>query len=286
MAFQIRKRKVNSYPTVGIPTSVVEANSSNPRPSSFGATSSKKDSTLIPSRITPNKSYLPSLSGTNSYRSSQSKTISDLSELMAECCLGCDQNYPQTDRCKICMKKLSLTSTYSDSVPGIPNSVIRLSRCGHYFHNQCLRSLIKSDASFFKCPSCGTCYGDQAGLQPDNGTMNVSFDNSIGLAGYEECDTILVTYSFTSGVSGGRSYSAIGFPCTAYFPANKKGEMVVKLLQKAFEKRLVFCIDTSNNVVLNGIEHKTSWSRDALHGYPDSEYLDRVLDSLYQRGIF
>lgn len=51
---------------------------------------------------------------------------------------------------------------------------------------------------------------------------------------------------------------------TAYLPANKEGETVLKMLQKAFLQKLIFTVGTSkttnmqDTVTWNDIHHKTS----------------------------
>jgi len=63
-------------------------------------------------------------------------------------------------------------------------------------------------------------------------------------------------------------------------------------LKKAWERRLTFTIGTSvttgasNTVVWNEIHHKTeARSNHSGHGYPDPDYLDRVLQELAAQGV-
>lgn len=54
-----------------------------------------------------------------------------------------------------------------------------------------------------------------------------------------------------------------GITRRAYLPNNTKGQLVVKLLKKAFDRRLVFTIGTSRTtgktgVIWNDISHKTN----------------------------
>jgi deltex-like protein len=77
--------------------------------------------------------------------------------------------------------------------------------------------------------------------------MNVR-KNRKSLAGYDGCGTIEIYYNFGSGIQGpehphpGQPYNPIGFPRVAYLPDNKKGQKVQKLLQKAFDRRLIFTV--------------------------------------------
>lgn len=121
--------------------------------------------------------------------------------------------------------------------------------------------------------------------------MSVKVDNSISLAGFENMGTIIVTYSFSSGVQDGVSYTAQGFPRISYFPDTDQGNQVVDLIKEAFKRRLIFTIGTSSTtgqnscVVWNDIHHKTSRARGDAHGYPDPGYLDRVTDELKCKGV-
>lgn len=78
----------------------------------------------------------------------------------------------------------------------------------------------------------------------------------------------------------------------AYLPDNVKGNRVLKMLTKAFDQRLTFTVGTSittgasDIVVWNDIHHKTSThGGPQSYGYPDPDYLDRVMDDLKARGI-
>lgn len=77
---------------------------------------------------------------------------------------------------------------------------------------------------------------------------------------------------------------------TAYLPDNRKGQLVERLLRKAFNQRLIFTVGQSvtsgadNQTVWNDVHHKTSPGAGA-YGYPDPDYLDRVIDDLKAKGI-
>lgn len=67
---------------------------------------------------------------------------------------------------------------------------------------------------------------------------------------------------------------------------------VLKLLQKAWDRKLTFTIGTSvttgatDTIVWNEIHHKTeSTSNHTGHGYPDPNYLDNVLMELSIQGV-
>ena len=67
---------------------------------------------------------------------------------------------------------------------------------------------------------------------------------------------------------------------------------IAELLQRAFRRRLIFTIGRSattgleDSIIWNGVHHKTRTDGGATsHGYPDSEYLQRVRDELRALGI-
>ena len=67
---------------------------------------------------------------------------------------------------------------------------------------------------------------------------------------------------------------------------------VLKLLEEAWHRRLIFTIGTSSTtgeqdtVVWNEIHHKTeAFSNHMGHGFPDPNYLDNVLAELAAQGV-
>ena len=93
-------------------------------------------------------------------------------------------------------------------------------------------------------------------------------DGEILFAG---CGTIIIVYSFPSGIQGrkhphpGETYSSTSR--TAYLPDNREGKEVLALLRRAFDARLVFTVGGTsitsglrNQITWNGIHHKTNIS--------------------------
>jgi hypothetical protein len=68
--------------------------------------------------------------------------------------------------------------------------------CGHAFCKKCIDEQFKYQP---KCPSCGKLFGTLKGNQPPGGTMKHSVMHHIHLAGYQDCGTIEITYSFPGG---------------------------------------------------------------------------------------
>ena len=198
------------------------------------------------------------------------------------------------DTCPVCQNNVSDASDYTTdiSLTGLQDTRITLS-CTHHIHTQCLHAMItaSNDNSFFTCPQCQKNFGVRSGNQPTNGRMSVKVDESISLAGFESTGTIIVSYSFSSGVQDGVTFTAQGFPRVAYIPDNTQGNHVVDLLKEAFKRRLIFTLGTSsttghvNCVVWNDIHHKTSTRRGDAYGYPDPGYLDRVTEELKIKGL-
>ncbi|KAM6982268.1 putative E3 ubiquitin-protein ligase DTX3 [Tautogolabrus adspersus] len=164
-------------------------------------------------------------------------------------------------------------------------------KCLHSFCSECIDSLFKFKPA---CPICNTYYGEYRGTQPE-GTMTVSRSLQ-RLPGFEDCGTIVIQYNFPAGIQGpehpnpGVRYSRTSR--TAFLPACEEGEKVLKLLRKAFDRRLTFTIGQSvttglNNVITwNDIHHKTNMEGGPQSfGYPDPQYLLRVQEELRLKGV-
>ncbi|XP_061759454.1 probable E3 ubiquitin-protein ligase DTX3 [Nerophis ophidion] len=184
-----------------------------------------------------------------------------------------------------------------------PNSVESCAICLDKIHDKrtldCLHSYCSDciDTAFRlkpACPICNTYYGVYTGTQPE-GTMEVIRCRR-GLPGYEKCDSIVISYTFKAGIQGpghpnpGMRYS--GTSRRAFLPACDEGEKVLRLLRKAFDRRLLFTIGQSNTTGLNNvitwndIHHKTStWGGPECFGYPDPDYLNRVQEELRLKGV-
>jgi len=200
---------------------------------------------------------------------------------------------PENENCSICCENLTEASAYGDDL-----AVVALIKCKHIFHLACLEEMMKSSisTSCLQCPTCKEIHGMKIGNQPDGIMKYCTISHS--LAGYENCDSIRVLYSFQGGTQGpehpspGQPYYATAFPRVGYLPNNEKGRMILRLLCIAWQRRLIFTIGTSvtsgqqNTVTWNEIHHKTELSSNfSGHGYPDDNYLDNVLLELAAQGV-
>ncbi|XP_062898975.1 E3 ubiquitin-protein ligase DTX3L [Mobula hypostoma] len=171
--------------------------------------------------------------------------------------------------------------------------VQRILNCKHSFCRECIDIAFKTKSA---CPVCGEVYGELKGNQPEGGRMTHRI-MQMHLPGYDKYDTIEIHYQIPDGFQGkehpqpGQRYN--GTARTAYLPNSPEGKKVLRLLQRAFNQKLIFTVGTSsttgrsNVVTWNDIHHKTSiFGGPSAFGYPDPTYLARVQDELKAKGIF
>jgi len=136
--------------------------------------------------------------------------------------------------------------------------------------------------TYTKCPFCKSVIGGtELGTCPDGKMKTKKLKQS--LPGYESYGTLAVTYIVnTDGYNLCR---------TGYLPNSSEGKYLVELLRIAWDRRLVFSIGTSltsgeQDTLVWNIHHKTSMTGGiACYGYPDDDYLGRLIDELKQYGI-
>ncbi|XP_068724849.1 uncharacterized protein [Montipora capricornis] len=164
-------------------------------------------------------------------------------------------------------------------------------KCKHVFCSACIEVALNVRN---RCPVCQKPQGVLKGNQPPG--LMTSQVSGQSLPGYEGYGTIIIDYSFASGIQGrehpnpGQYYG--GMNRQAYLPDTREGREVLQLLKRAFDARLVFTVGTSttsglqNQITWNDIHHKTSTHGGPFgFGYPDPDYLRRVKEELADKGI-
>ena len=115
--------------------------------------------------------------------------------------------------------------------------------------------------------------------------------------GYRGLGSLVLRYSFPDGVQGPQHPSPglryTGTNRTAYLPNTAEGAQALALLKKAFTMGKMFRIGQSvttgrtNTVVYGGLHIKTNVSGGASkHGYPDEDFLMRLISECAVQGIF
>ncbi|TSK34881.1 E3 ubiquitin-protein ligase DTX3L [Bagarius yarrelli] len=112
--------------------------------------------------------------------------------------------------------------------------------------------------------------------------------------GYPDCDTIQITFEFEDGIqteqhpNPGQQY--YGLKTAAFVPQNHEGRKVYRLLEVAFQHKLLFTVATTSTgeerVTFSDIPLKTeeSGGYDSF-SYPDPKYLKTVTKLLKAKGI-
>ncbi|KRX09748.1 hypothetical protein PPERSA_02620 [Pseudocohnilembus persalinus] len=209
---------------------------------------------------------------------------------------------PEQEKCPICYCELydfseisSFSKIQDQLLQNTPTfDCLKLKNCSeHFLHTECFLNYLKHcpNPQHIQCPTCQKDYGIKTGNMPPGKMSSKKIPTS--LPGFENCQTIQITYNFPSGqhihINNNVPYQ--GTARTAYLPDNEEGNKVLALLRTAFERRLTFVVGQSvttgltNQVVWAGIHHKTSLSGGTF-GYPDPTYLQRVQEELKDRGVF
>ena len=104
---------------------------------------------------------------------------------------------------------------------------------------------------------------------------------------------ITITYDFANVKSNdGTMYIAAGIPRPCYLPNCQEGQVILKLLQLAWDRRLVFTIGTSattgqeNCIIWNDIHQKTEpFLNFSGNGFPDPNFLINIKIELADLGV-
>ncbi|XP_030230243.1 E3 ubiquitin-protein ligase DTX3L isoform X6 [Gadus morhua] len=183
----------------------------------------------------------------------------------------------EEDKCPVCMDQITNR---------------RMLPCHHALCKECLENLVTQMGP--TCPICKALFGELTGDQPD-GRMTYETQR-YSLPGFQGHGNIVIKYEMYPGKQTARhpnpGKTHYGTQRSAYLPDNREGREVLRLLQRAFDKRLIFTVGTSrtsgseDQVTWNDIHHKTSISGGpSSFGYPDPDYLRRVKEELKAKGI-
>ena len=137
------------------------------------------------------------------------------------------------DDCSICLEKLNNGEAVS-----------QLTRCVHQFHTDCIQGA--SDVEQ-RCPVCRVCGPNYEGDCPP-GRMKWKVSNKLKgmLAGYEDCEVIVIGYQINGGYQDARHENPgvwyDGVVCEAYLPDNNAGNRVLEMLKNAWTMKKTFTI--------------------------------------------
>ncbi|GBM55147.1 E3 ubiquitin-protein ligase DTX4 [Araneus ventricosus] len=221
--------------------------------------------------------------------------VAGIEDVLSEYTIEVNSNISNVkdEDCIICCEPLSGGSSYDDDC-----AIVQLKLCPHIFHKSCLLAMYNSGPKdkCLQCPVCKKIHGVKYGIQPPGDMIYHVMPCS--LPGYPECDTIRIIYDIPSGTQGpehpmpGKKYTSRGFPRHCYLPDNEMGRKVLRLLVKAWKRRLIFTIGRSsttgeeNTVTWNEIHHKTEFGCNRReHGFPDPNYFNNVLAELEAHGV-
>lgn len=186
--------------------------------------------------------------------------------------------------CPICCEAVLVDCKNADELPVHPTLCE-----DHIFHLQCLKVWLKSNAS---CPLCRKQLIVFTGFQPVNeGTRMIVLTEPHSLPGHDDCNTIRIIFHFESGIQAfgsplpGEPFQGGDFQ--TFLPNNSEGQEVLRLLQVAWTRRLLFRVGYNaesgrmDRVILNGLELKYSVTGGIMHGgYPDVSYMSRLKSDL------
>lgn len=129
------------------------------------------------------------------------------------------------------------------------------------------------------------------GNQPE-GQMTWAIERR-SLPGHSDCDTIQTTFHFEDGIQSERhpypGHRYKGLDSVAYLPNNNTGVKLLRLLEVAFQHKLLFTVVANSSgeycVTAADIPLKPLDSGPVSLGYPDPNYLKTVTKVLKQKGI-
>ncbi|PJE78672.1 hypothetical protein CI610_02381 [invertebrate metagenome] len=171
--------------------------------------------------------------------------------------------------------------------------------CGHIFHQYCLERAIASTGT--KCPYCRMyltpCHVEIG--QPE-GTMVWKLTNTCrcNLDSFVEqvhlCDEPFIQVEYYSKAGTWQGVSFDQDHRKAYLPYDEEGINALNMLIEAYKRGFILGVGYSISrgvedvVIWKNIPHKTcccGLSSNVEHGYPDPDYLNRLMGILHEQGI-
>lgn len=147
---------------------------------------------------------------------------------------------PDHDKCCICQFEFENRDYEQELKEDKDEDIVQL-KCGHILHIGCFRGLV-GDNRWIRCPVCFTIFGVMMGDQP-KGQMTWTIQKDTHCDGYPKAGTIVIDYEMSGGKKNGVQF--YGTSRTAFLPNTPEGNEVLKLLKKAFDRKLIFTIGTS-----------------------------------------
>ncbi|KAI1730565.1 ring finger domain-containing protein [Ditylenchus destructor] len=285
----------SAVPSTSTTRSISPDSSSSSSTSTASSSSSAQSSTISTSASTssvsdvaetspPKKAHLDLSSAKNSFYKNLS--VDDLKKMYAN-----NDSQEKSHPCSICLSELVPEPT-SDSPAGC-DELVQLTLCEHIFHKDCLEAAFNVRK---QCPNCMKWYSAAIGNQPKGSTMTVrkiagTVPGHPEARGWHE-----IMYHVPKGVQK-KDHPRPGVPFksdtrVAFLPDSVEGTVVLRMLQLAFEQRLIFTIGDSvttgkKNVPIWNVHHKTSMRGGPQnYGYPDETYFDRAKQELNSLGIY
>ncbi len=162
---------------------------------------------------------------------------------------------------------------------------VRWKGCEHVSHKKCLLDKLPSQVSswtWIQCSECQWTYGRREGNQPTHGRMITEVLTSENLDGFEKFNTIEMSFNFERPGLVWGIRRAPGFPMRAYLPATGQGQALAKMLEEAFDRKILFTksLDVNPKITL-----KTAKNAGPPTGYPDASYLHVLEQQLEYLGI-
>ena len=199
------------------------------------------------------------------------------------------EDEPGSEVCNICFDGFETTDQFKEDLHSI-----QIKECAHKFHLSCIQRWLAEKST---CPVCRKTLFTIRGYQPKhpNSFFRVEED-ATPLAGFAECSSLVLSFHIEAGYQStdmplpGETFN--GLKLTSFLPNNQEGQEMVRLLNIAWERGLLFRVgfnpqtNRMDQVVPNGFEFKLRRDGGILfHGFPDPSYMNRLKADLKDVGV-